>query len=233
MKTTDETKARILKKFSRRTHDKKMTLMSPFVANKSRKTLFFHIAKTGGSAIHAILKKKGLDDGILSQKRGHYEEKLNYFTDIVEHWDEYYKFTMTRNKYALLVSNWNYDKKNLKLKGIKYTDSINHFRAFVKQIVQTSDENYGYWIDQYYITTVHGDPIFDFIGDYNNFERDLKIAMDHIGLKKYNSQQRINQVAYKKKIHFSEYYDQETKDIVKTKFKAEMDYFGYKLRGQL
>ena len=138
---------------------------------------------------------------------------------------------MIRNKYALLVSNWNYDKKNLKLKGTKLTEPIKHFRAFVKQIVKEDEENYGYWIDQYYITMAGGESIFDFVGHYDNFENNLRIAMDHIGIKKYDSKRRMNQVTYQRKIHFSEYYDQETVDIVYEKFKTEIDHFGFKLRG--
>ena len=219
----------ILKKFSCITDDKTMILMSPFVASKARKTLFFHIAKTGGSAIHAILKSKGLDDGVLSQKRGHFRQKIEYFTDIVKHWDEYYKFTMIRNKYSQLVSNWNYDKKNIKIKGVKFTDSVNHFRAFIKQIVKTDKQNYDYWIDQYHLTMVNDTPIFDFVGNYDNFDADLKVAMGHIGIKKYDSKRRVNRVKYQAKKHVSQYYDQESKDIVYAKFKTEIDYFGFKL----
>ena len=226
--TSSDMKAKILAKFSRRTADGSMTLMSPFVACKSRKTLFFHIAKTGGSAIDAILHKHGLDDGILSQKRGDYDEKLEYFSNIVKHWDEYYKFTITRNKYALLVSNWNYDKKNLKL-GCSYNDPIQHFRAFVKQIVKPNTENYDYWIDQHYLTLIDGVQIFDFVGLYDHFDRDVKVMFDRIGISGFNSRERVNQVNYQKSIPVSEYYDDDTRDIVYNKFKIEIDHFGYKL----
>jgi hypothetical protein len=226
--TTNMMKSKILKKFSRRTKDKLMTLMSPFVASKSKKILFFHIAKTGGSKIHSILKKNGLDDGILSQKRGHYEEKLEYFRDIVDNWDQYYKFTMIRNKYEQLVSNWNYDKNHLNL-NVSVSDPINHFRAFIKQIVKDNTENYDYWIDQYYLTMVDDKPIFDFVGNFENFQHDLDIMMKRVGIKKFDAKTRVNQVSYKKNIHFSKYYDDETRNIVHKKFEKEINHFGYKL----
>ena len=102
-------KEALIKKFSR--VDKGMTPMTPFVVSKKRKTLYLHIAKTGGSAITHILRENGLDDRVLTNKKLNYEAKLEHFTDIVDHWDEYYKFTMIRNKYDMLVSHWHYDKK--------------------------------------------------------------------------------------------------------------------------
>lgn len=227
--TDDIIKEKILEKFSRRTDDLRMTLMSPFVACKSKKTLFFHIAKTGGSAIHKILREKGLDDGILSQKHGHYEQKLDYFKEIVEHWDEYYKFTMVRNKYSQLVSNWNYDKKHLKFNGIDPIDPINHFRTFIKKVVKDDKECYGYWIDQYYLTTMDGKEIFDFIGRHENFSNDLEIIMQKIGIKKFDKESRVNTVQYQKRIPIREYYDTECRNIICQKFKDEIDHFGFKL----
>jgi len=61
-------KDKLIEKYSRLTDDGKMTLMSPFVISREKKVLFFHIAKTGGSAIHRILREHGLDDGVLSRK---------------------------------------------------------------------------------------------------------------------------------------------------------------------
>jgi hypothetical protein len=61
--------------------------MTPFAVSKKRKTLYLHIAKTGGSSIIKILRQNGLDDGILSGKKVPYEKKLEEFEKIVDQWE--------------------------------------------------------------------------------------------------------------------------------------------------
>lgn len=39
---------------------------------------------------------------------------MEYFTGVVDEWDQYYKFTFVRNKFSQLVSLWNYDSTNNK-----------------------------------------------------------------------------------------------------------------------
>tara|TARA_R110000824_G_scaffold218435_4_gene405096 strand:+ start:4923 stop:5573 length:651 start_codon:yes stop_codon:yes gene_type:complete len=195
-----------------------LTLLTPFSVSEERKIIYFHIAKTGGSTIHNILRDSGMDDGILSNKKGNYEEKLEYFRDLESRWDQFFKFTFVRNKYDLLYSLWNYDGKP---KGT--------FKAFICEIVKDNEFQYGLWLDQYYLTVLDEAPIFDFIGRQENFVNDLDYAMQQIGHANYNSKLHLNSAKYDHKVHFSSYYDDASKEIVYNKFKDEIDYYGFML----
>jgi hypothetical protein len=222
-------KKEILDKFSRVTNDRLMTLMSPFVVNKEKKTLYFHIAKTGGSSIHRILRNNGFDDKVLSQKKLLFDEKYEYFKDVVDDWDNYYKFTFVRNKFSMLVSLWHYDRGKPKGRELMSKEASEDFKVFIKTEVIPSEEIYNYWIDQYYLTTIEGETIFDFVGHQENFKKDLNIAMNKIGIINYNPKKRVNRLRYNRGKHFSEYYDKESVSLVYEKFKNEIDYFGFNL----
>jgi len=195
------------------------TLLTPFVVSKEKKTLYLHIAKTGGSTITKVLRNHKLDDNFLTNKKLSYKNKRLYFEDIVDHWDSYYKFTFVRNKYDQLVSHWHYDGH-----------PGGTFENFIKNIVSVDKELYGFWINQYDLTVIDNKSIFNFVGRHDNFDKDFQKVLNNIGIKTYNKRTRENVGKYNKKIHFSKYYNEETKEIVYNKFKQEIDYFGFTLK---
>lgn len=209
----------LIEKFSK-VDSSTMSLMSPFTVCKDKKTLYLHIAKTGGSTIVKILRENGLDDRVLSNKKKNWDVKRPYFEDIVNNWDDYYKFTFIRNKYSLLVSNWHYDNKKLKVT----------FKQFIKDIVVPNKDIYDFWIDQYYLTVADNQQIFDFIGRQENFQEDIKIPFAKIGIRNYDANKRTNSGKYNTKLHYSTYYDEELKGLVDEKFKQEIEHFNFKMR---
>lgn len=211
-------KDKLMEKFCRQ-DPSGMTIMTPFVVSEKKKTLYLHIAKTGGSSITDMLRAYRLDDKILTNKKLSFKKKKKVFAEIVDNWDKYYKFTFVRNKYDLLVSHWHYDNAKLNVS----------FKDFIKNIVVSNKDIYDYWIDQYYLTTIDGSSIFDFVGRNENFIDDLKIPFSKIGVKKYNPKKRVNKGKYDKDVHYSSYYDEETKRLVDEKFHKEIEYFGFKM----
>lgn len=210
-------KDKILEKFSRK--DKRgQTLLTPFVVSKEYKTLYLHIAKTGGSTITKILRDNSLDDMVLTDKNASYEKKYAYFKDVVEHWKDYLKFTFIRNKFDQLVSHWHYDG---------HPGST--FDRFIKAIVIPNEDIYDFWIDQYYLTIIDRKSIFNFVGFYENFNEDLKCIMGNLkqvlSIKDYDTNMRMNAGHYDRSIPYREYYNKETKAAVYTKFKEEIDYY--------
>ncbi len=208
----------ILTKFARM-DGKGQTLLTPFVLNQEKKILYFHIAKTGGSTITQILRNNGIDERVLTNKKLSYNNKLEYFKNIVKEWDAYFKFTFIRNKYDLLVSNWHYDKR-----------PGTSFENFIKNIVIPNKDIYDFWIDQYYLTVIKNKPIFDFIGRYENFNKDLAIILNRLNIKKYNKNLKLNVGSYNHSKSFVEYYNKETAALVYKKFKKEIDYFAFTLK---
>ena len=203
------------------------TLLPPLTVSKEHKVLYFHIAKTGGSSIVELLKNNGLDDGVLSNKRGDYEKKLEYFQDVVENWDDYYKFTFVRNKFDMLISLYNYDRQAT---GNPWTLSPEvTFEEFVRDHIGNPDTLkkqvlYTDRIDQHYLTHTDDNCMFDFIGYFDNFDRDLNTVCDKLGIT--NTQIRVNVGNYdRSKRH--EYYTEELCAIVRKSFPQEFAYFGW------
>ena len=139
---------------------------------------------------------------------------------MVDHWDEYYKFTFVRNKYDQLISLYHYDKTLLN--GIS-------FEKFIKEhICQISKfyPNYDYWINQYLLTTIDNKPIFNFIGKFENYEIDLRKVCDQINIEYEDI--RVNVGNYKKSEQGS-CYNEELKQLVNQKFESEMKYYNWEL----
>ena len=196
------------------------TLLTPFVISKERKVIFFHIGKTGGSSIYNLLQKNNLDDCVLSDKKLNYNRKVEYFLDISDNWDEYYKFTFVRNKYDQLISLYHMSKPLLN--GIS-------FEKFIKEHVCRNSifyPNYDYWIDQYFLTTIDDKPIFDFIGKFENYEHDLRYVCHQINIEYEDI--RVNIGNYKK-TGMGTYYNDKLKQLVNQKFESEMKYYNWKL----
>lgn len=198
--------------------------LTPFVVSKEKKIIYFHIAKTGGSTIAHVLRDAGLDDGVLSSKKAPPDliTKTNYFQGLAEDWDSYFKFTFVRNKYDLMVSHWHYDKNHFQRTG-------RDFRSFITDYVLPSDDKYGYWIDQYYITQQgpDGGDIFDAIGRFENFDEDFRRICKDIGIE--FDGRRDNVGTYDHKVHYSTHYDKEIEEMVYRKYRQEIDHFGFEV----
>ena len=84
-------------------------------------------------------------------------EKLDYFEEVAEEWEKYFKFTFVRNKFSQLVSLYNMDR-NAKLlrnkeKNISKSKDAT-FDDFIKYYIgESKDGLYDFWIDQYFLTT--------------------------------------------------------------------------------
>lgn len=196
------------------------SLLTPFIVSKKKKVLYFHIAKTGGSSIAHTLQDEGFDDGIMSDRWLPFDKKMDYFGEVVENWDSYYKFTVVRNKYDLLVSLFYYNKDHSKRVGRK-------FDKFINEYVIPGKSEYGYQIDQYYLTHEKDEPIFDFIGRFENYDEDMKKVCRQLKIPDITRKDNVGR--YDHSIPFSDYYTDDLERMVYEKFKKEIDYFGFTL----
>jgi len=151
--------------------------------------------------------------------------------------DEYFKFTFTRNPYSWLLSNYLYCggihvpylRGHAKMAQI--SEKPMHARRWIR--TENSISNFKDWV-KWYINNIKGTQIemiknrdgkvsLDFIGKFENLQQDFDTVCDKIGI----PQQQLPHANKTNHKHYTEYYDDETKQIVAEKYAKDIEYFGY------
>ena len=175
------------------------------------KCVFVHIPKCGGTSIEGALKINASHEPI-----------KNYQGP-----DDYFKFTFVRNPWDRIYSCF---EQKVRSKGGNCSDYLNHFprnmsfREWVKTI--TLPRNI---LKDRHFAPMHTLMInksfdsMDFIGHIENFNNDIRFVCDKIGI----SHLRVPHKNKTKHKHYTEYYDDETRQIVAEKYAKDIEAFGY------
>lgn len=200
-------------------------LLGGLVVSKKNKTIYFHIGKTGGSSISKLLGDQGFDDYVLSRRKASLSKKIAYFKEVAENWNDYYKFTFVRNKFDQMVSLYHYD--NTRGARDDYhllpNKNVGVFYDFIKNTVNNSNDLYGYMMDQYFLITLNGHELYDFVGTFENRNEDIKHICKILKIEYRDIRKNIG--FYDKEKNIKDYYNKELEDILRQKFKKEFDYF--------
>ena len=182
------------------------------------KFIFLHIPKSGGISLNSALAVNTTIDERF--KGGH--PKLSRYHEMCNI-DDYFKFTFTRNPWDRLLSCYKYLKSggrnNCKhdidagkeLKDIEFSD-------FVRNIT-----NYNFIHIKPQMFFIEHINSLDFIGRFENLQGDFNKVCDKIGLER-------RQLPHKNKSihkHYTEYYNDETKQIVAERYAKDIECFGY------
>ena len=163
---------------------------------------------------------------------------------------DYFKFTFVRNPWDRCVSRYfylqqrktiihnNYLKDNstfaefAKSKGPPYgpDDERNFYVGATKQMkgrspnLATLFTQKHPWDNQLdWISDENGVVLTDYIGRVENLQEDFNTVCDKIGIPREELPHR-NKSEHK---HYTEYYDEESKQIVAEKYAKDIEYFGY------
>jgi hypothetical protein len=179
----------------------------------------------------------------------------NYLT--AQQYGEYFKFAFVRNPWARLVSEYNFSyKKTHTFKNFV----LQHFPEPEQDNYQTSKDAYRHIIPQYkYLFDGNGDQLVDFIGRFERLEADFseicrRLDLPRLQLPRKNSSvtgkkffERIenSKVAFsaplfkffvnglfEQKKHYTEYYDEKTRQFVAEYYARDIDLFGYEFGKQ-
>lgn len=210
------------------------------------KFIYIHIPKTGGTSIELALAKKsgtdleknelyGLED--LNGNRLPFNHTMNRLKSKKISWDQirclqhltsseikqrygnqiwvdYYKFTVVRNPWDELVSTYNYIKNK---RPDLCTEKFSTFKEWVINIKNTNRQNR-------YILDDNDQNMVDYIMRFENLQNDFNTVCDKIGITRQQLA-HMNKTDHK---HYTEYYDDETREIVTEKHAKDIEYFGYK-----
>ncbi|MFX1303255.1 MAG: sulfotransferase family 2 domain-containing protein [Promethearchaeota archaeon] len=155
----------------------------------------------------------------------HYLENLKgFFSNFTSHmsarkvkmkvgeglWNKYFKFTFERNPWDKLVSFYMHRKP-----GIPFDDWV----RTVKLSPYSQPLNYPLY-------TINGKIVLNFIGTYENLEKDLKLIFNTLKLPlKELPSERTNY--RKEKSNYRKYYNNQSKKIVERNYNKEIKLFGY------
>ena len=158
-----------------------------------------------------------------------------------DEWKHYFKFTFTRNPFDRVVSLWNYVHKTLEIykedcekKGPDYipehikwiehcqmiTSECKTFNEYIKlssdwPVGDDSSFNFAFDKDEKFV---------DFIGKFENLQQDFDIVCDKIKIPR----QKLPHKNKTKHKHYTDYYDDETRQLVAKKFAKDIEYFNYR-----
>ena len=166
------------------------------------KFIFVHVTKTGGTSIQRALNIR--TDHVPASK---IREKVGK-----NKWSSYFKFSFVRNPFDKIVSQSHYNGSDFGFKNSTF-----------KQYVKAWSEGHRIsWYPPFNLFYI--DEKLDFIGRFENLQEDFDIVCDKIGIARQQLP-RANKSEHK---HYTEYYDEETKQIVAEKHAKDIEYFGYK-----
>ena len=187
--------------------------------------------KTGATSIHTILEKIEDDNLIVGKLVGDYNKNMNCIRGVDPHephkykhsdcersgnflnsYSNYFKFAFVRNSWDRVVSWYCFEKKKFTNKKRDLTD------IDFKQYIQNYKNIWAHGF-QYESTKC-----CDFIGRFENLQEDFNIICDKIKIPRQELPHK-NKTKHK---HYTEYYDDETRQLVAEKYAKDIEYFGYK-----
>lgn len=183
-----------------------------------KKLVFIHIPKCAGVSIESFFKWKGLrHETLQTYSNDHTRDFLN----------SCFKFTIVRNPWDRMVS-WYFHHHGEKYEPKNKEGFQDWVRKGLPNHFENKLTNRTYW-DKH-------DPLsclgflyndnnidLDYIGKVETLDEDMKYIcekanVEYIKLPKKNSSKRAN---------YQDYYDEETKNIIKERFKEDLLYFHY------
>ena len=184
--------------------------------SRKHRFLFVHIPRSGGTSISSQLPEAVRE----SEKHDSLFTMENKF-DV----SGFFKFTFIRNPWDIVIS--------------KYLSPYYSRSPKRPKIGKLANKSLLYFLKNYYpAPSESGDLLhdyfnpskMDFIGRFETRERDLDYVSSKIGIK-LDPSVCLRRIKPKHK-HYTEYYDDETREIVGEKYAKDIEYFGYKFKDE-
>ncbi len=190
------------------------------------KFVFVHIPKAAGTTIEKAFNLHGDNTKFNPDTMfGHHAQHLPY-NEIINKSpvdvSQYYSFTFVRNPWDRMVSEYMW-RKPLRLKmGSKFTFSC--FVKMVRDSIDSSKKLCAHYREQsYFILDDNNNSLVDYIGRVETFQQDLYHICDSLKVQRFDPIKE-NVTRHKK---YTEYYDDETREIVAEKYAKDIEYFNY------
>ena len=156
------------------------------------------------------------------------ESAKKHFNELELDWDSYFKFSFVRNPWDRAVSWYAYqiklvnecesgERESIYYKKYKKLSKLS-FREWLETIGDNLEDFYDFFICN------SNNICLDYIGRYENLQEDFDKICDKIKIPR----QQLPHKNESKHKYYTEYYDEETKQIVAEVFAKDIEYFNYK-----
>jgi len=202
------------------------------VSYKYRKDgiIFIHNRKCAGSSMSNALRIGGTHD----KHQAAWEAKMRIGD---EKWEKAFKFSFIRNPWDRWVALYLFRFKNPRTKRMvpEYPlyDTPEQFKRYTLHIINQRLELLGvqwglppsYWSK----FTLDGETsAIDFVGRYENIEEDWKKLCHLLKVPQLGERLRnINPTPRTRRVHYTEYYDDETRDAIARVYQRDIEEFEY------
>ena len=204
------------------------------------KFIFIHIPKCGGTSIeHSLLTTHGIPEdrvikwNLTDEEKQEFRLYYKYGNIDVQHRKidqyktenekKYFTFTFVRNPWERFLSEYFYIKKE---KGCGCNDFDENYPSFKHFVINNGIKccNYAHDFPQidFVFNSNHG-KLTNFVGRCEDMQYDFDYICGKLKIPKTKLPHR-NPTKHK---HYTEYYDDETKEIVEEKYAKDIEYFGY------
>jgi len=184
--------------------------------DRKNKVLNYTYLNTNTAQVFKNVKNQGNSTGLKQH------DKLKKLKDYLNkknlNINDYFKFSFMRNPWARRVSQHQFAKKLAKInKGGKWAAKISKM-SFYEFITKRNDSQLNWVSDEKDNIAV------DFLGSSKNLQNEFNFVCEKIGISRIHLPHR-NVTKHK---HYTEYYDDETRQIVAEKCAKDIEYFNYK-----
>jgi hypothetical protein len=212
------------------------------------KSIFIHIPKCAGCSVWEVFSKSAHcqhSEPRISKAKLNLQSKfgsstLEYFGHGVgkmskpfpynDKYQDFFSFTFVRNPFDRLVSSFfflksgGHNQYNHELYNKYMRTRSGTFKDFIMhKFNQESIDNVMHLKPQHFWAYKQNNLCIDFVGKTEAINSDLSLLYEKLGLKRLDLD-TINTSDHK---HYTEYYDEETKQIVAEKYAKDIEYFGY------
>jgi len=143
------------------------------------------------------------------------------------YWDDYFKFSFVRNPWDRMVSMTKFSKfygVHIKNGNIDISNYLKKFPQIeIDPRSKNLDKTFNPIKNSVFLNILNLE--LDFVGRFENIDEDFKFVCKSIGAPLLSF---INDPLHKSnQKHYTEYYDDETREIVAEKYAKDIEYFGY------
>ncbi len=214
------------------------------VISHKYKCIFVEVPKTGSTSVRAILGKAWKPHLNLWEIKNYMESNWSHYggrtNRIVaglylllpqerrmeigrKQFESYFKFGFVRNPWDRVVSLYE------RAEALQLKDKMS-FEEFVDWIQYSSStcvhsSPHRYQLD--WFVDANGNVLADFIGKFERLDEDWAFVGQKLGISERLPHRRANPRAR----HYTEYYTPRTRDVIATRFKVDIERFGYEFAG--